>query len=86
MVENEIGTEAPGVQIGLEEAVDHGKPVFEPVGQGGGDQPVVAVRRAGAVLDERGIDGGVLDHGNEVERRHVCHAALLVAHVEIGAQ
>ena len=44
------------------------------------------VGAAPAVFDQAGLDMAVLDHHGVVEHRHVGHAAVAMAGVEIGAE
>ncbi len=76
---------------GLEERIHHRQPVAEHVGQRHREQiraaaGDAAVGIAAAVFDDAGFDMAVLDHHGVVEHRHVGHAAMAMALVEIGAE
>ena len=90
MVENHEAAEGAAGVMRRIEGIDQRQPVRQPVGEANRVERagalIVARRLAQAVFDELGVDVGVLDHHGEVERRHIGHAALGMASVEIGAE
>ena len=74
------------------ERVDHRQAVVHLVGQADGEEVArapagdAAVDAAAAILDDAGVDVAVLDHHRVVEHRHVGHAAVRMARVEVAAE
>jgi hypothetical protein len=91
-VEDHHRAEAAVGIVGIVERVDHRQAIGEDVGQCRGDQRAFAaagearVGTAEAVLDHHGVDVRIADHHRVVEDRHVGHAALGMALVEIAAE
>ena len=93
VVEDHEGAEAAVGILRVVERIDHRQAVGEHVGErrrrsaGPAPRPVMAVsgprRRYSMTLR---LDVGVLDHHGVVEHRHVGHAAVGVAGVEIAAE
>ena len=78
--------------MGRIKGIDQRQPIGEPIGQADGDQRALATaghRRAtprARYSRADGVDMAILDHHGEVEHRHVGHAAVGMALVEIGAK
>ena len=76
---------------GSKERIDHRKAIAENVGERHRDEVlaafgVCAVGRLAPIFDDASLDMAVLNHHRIVEHSHVCHAAMVMAGVEIGAE
>ena len=83
MIEHHESAERARGQVRLEERIDHRQAVAEHVGERDGDELAAAAR---PVFDDPRLDMAVLDHHGVVEHRHVGHAAVAMARIEIGAE
>ena len=88
LLEDHVGAEAARRLVRIVEAVDHGDAVAEAVAQRDADQRRVAGLRVRLqpIFGDARLDHAVLDHQRIVEHRHLGHAAVAVARVDIGAE
>ena len=90
MVEDDEAAQRPARDVGSIEGIDQRQAVGEAIGEADREQGTRAVLTAGstarAILGQHRVDMRVLDHHGEIERRHVGHAPLGMAGVEIGAE
>ena len=99
MIEDHERAQRPRRFLRIEERIDHRQTVAEHVGQRHGKEVAAAADTRGAVgwrrcarrlappvFDDAGLDMAVLDHHGVVEHRHVGHAAVAMARIEIGAE
>jgi hypothetical protein len=89
MIEDHIGAQRALPGCGVEERVDHRQTVRQCVGQSAGHEIAIAasgdatVGVGHAVFDDVGVDRRVLDHHRVIQHRHIGHAAISVAGIEI---
>src|SRR4249919_1249693 len=99
MIEDHERAQRPRRFLWIEERIDHRQTVAEHVGQRDGKEVAAAAharaavgwrqcarRLAPPVFDDAGLDMAVLDHHGVVQHRHVGHAAVAMARIEIGAE
>ena len=91
MVEDHESAHRTAFLAGFEERINHRKSVDENIGERHSDQVATlagdaAVGSAPAIFDNACFNVAVLDHHRVVEHRHVGHAAVAMARVEIGTE
>src|SRR4029079_14851595 len=78
--------------IRIEKRIDHRQAVAEHIGESDREHLSRAapgeagIRTAPAVFDQTGVDVAVFDHHRVIEDRHVGHATVAMARIEIGAK